>query len=368
MKKILSQIFISLTIGLCLAAALAVASPVRAQTTDLEIVFEQAPLFAEVNLLPGDTTASRWVRVKNNSSQTTYNLGVKADNITDNNNLAGQFNFKIEDSGAIYFQDSLSDFFSGSVIPLGAIAPGVEKYYYFQADFLPTAGNEFQETALSFDIIMGTTGPTSGGGDNGGTDNTGGDNTGGGGHLLCFLTGTCGSTAKTKNQPEPVVVAGETGAPDLVMQKTVSPSFINPGDKANYQVIIENKGNLSAFNLTLSDNLPAGLVFADSKTGQQSWNLGDLAPGEKKTVSYSVAALTGITPGIYTNVAQARADNHPTIKAKANLEVRPVIVKGISLAAADLAPTGFSWPEFAFLSGLLFALLGLARILKTSHS
>jgi uncharacterized repeat protein (TIGR01451 family) len=346
-----------LIVAIILTAGFAMAGAAKAQSSgDLKVTFQSKPLFNETNFLPGDSEI-HWVSVKNDSADTTYDLGVKSDNPVDWGNLSSQFNLKIQTSGGqTYYDNSLSDFFRGNVIDLGSIGPDEEKYYYFQAHFNEAAGNEYQLATLNFDIIIGTTGAkkSSGGGGSGG----------GGGFLPCWFTGTCGGSSQ--NKKETPAVAGEEGVPNLVVEKTAGVQFTNPGSKVPYKIIVKNNGNLTAFNVILNDQLPEGLVFKTDNSLVRTWRIGDLEAGESYEVNYEVLVLSQTDPGIYTNTAIARADNNPMVETQANLEVRPIIVKGIE--SEELTPTGFSFRDLAWLIILfiMFTVSGwqLKRLVK----
>lgn len=352
-----------LVAAIILTAGFVMVNTVKAQSSsdDLEVTFQYEPLFNEINFLPGDSE-NHWVRVKNNSADTTYNLGVKSDNPIDEDGLSSQFNLKIQASGGqTYYDNSLSDFFRGNVIGLGSIGPDEEKYYYFQADFNEAAGNEYQLATLNFDIIIGTTGAEK--------SNGGGGSSGGGGSFLpCWFTGTCGGSSQStsQNKKETPTVAGEEGAPNLVIKKTVGVEFVNPGGEAPYKIIVKNNGNLTAFNVILNDQLPEGLVFKTDNSLAQTWYIGDLEAGESYEVNYEVLVLDQTDSGIYTNTASVRADNHSPVEAQANLEVRPVVVKGIEMG--ELVPTGFSFRDLIwlliFLSALIITSWQLRRLRK----
>lgn len=156
--------------------------------------------------------------------------------------------------------------------------------------------------------------------------------------------------------PAPIIL-GEEGAPNLTIDKETDMYFANPGDIIAYKIHITNNGNLTAYNATLTDTLPAGFTFSGSGDTAKTWPLGDIEPGQTKNIEYNVAVSGSAAAGIYANLARAAADNHGPITDSTDLEVRKVEILGI-----ELAPTGFSAKEFMVLI-LIFAIAACSAIL-----
>lgn len=102
----------------------------------------------------------------------------------------------------------------------------------------------------------------------------------------------------TKQWQSPALDVDKQGPANLGLQKT-----------AEYTVSITNSGDTTATNVTLTDDLPAGLTFVSSEPAASSaagsnvtWGLGDIAPGE--TVSVTMM-LTATTVGEQVNTATA---------------------------------------------------------------
>jgi uncharacterized repeat protein (TIGR01451 family) len=225
-----------------------------------------------------------------------------------------------------------------------------------------------QASPILYDLTIGkpceTPGPSCGDGACNGSENCsscsqdcGSCSSGGGGTPLCFLLGNCpGATGFLSEASSEPTVLGEEGAPKLLIAKSVSKAFANPGDKEiMYNIKITNNGNLTAFETVLNDSLPAGLSFADSEVRQKTWQLGDIAPGETKEVNYKVNVDKDAKAMVYTNTAEASAKNHDVVRATASLEVKDIKV---------LAATGFNLNELVFLGTVLFSLLGLSLFFK----
>ena len=173
---------------------------------------------------------------------------------------------------------------------------------------------------------------------------------GGGGRSYIF-------ESKTEEEPEPEPeVLGEEGEPILLIIKTVGQEFANPGDTGvDYEIVIKNTGNLSAFNVVVTDKLPIGLVYTGTVDIQMVWEIGDLLEGAEYLIEYEVDVLASAEAISYINTAEAVADNHNAVSDTAALEIRAVEV---------LAVTGFSIPEFIVLFFALMAASGTAFTLQ----
>lgn len=80
--------------------------------------------------------------------------------------------------------------------------------------------------------------------------------------------------------------------PALAINKTITPEVVQC-DPITVTITVRNTGTGVAENVVVRDNLPAGVTTADNK---QTWeqNIGNLAAGEQKTVSFQArAARTG---------------------------------------------------------------------------
>ncbi len=169
---------------------------------------------------------------------------------------------------------------------------------------------------------------------------------GGGSTPLCILRGDCESNyiPPTKEiveeASEEVLVLGEEGAPVLTITKSTNVEFANPEDVLSYSILITNNGNLEAFNVTVEDTLPTGLVFVEDESDIYTWGLGDIPVGESRDINYQVRVLVDTVAGTYTNTAVANADNHDDISTTADIEL---------IVPEVLAATGIDLGELAFL-------------------
>ncbi len=91
----------------------------------------------------------------------------------------------------------------------------------------------------------------------------------------------------TKTWQSPTLEVDKQGPDDLGLRKT-----------AEYTVSVTNTGDTAATNVTLTDQLPAGLAFVSSDPDAASvsgstvtWSLGDLMPAETVNVTMKLSAL-----------------------------------------------------------------------------
>jgi hypothetical protein len=147
----------------------------------LNIVFEQQPLFQEVNFLPSESV-TRWIEVENKSSET-QSIGVEVINYSScrSNCFSDQLNLTIGDGSINFYTSSLTNFFKAGEIKLSDLAVSEKIKYFFTVTFLSESGNEYQEKEVSFDFNIGALGKESIGGE---TTPGGGGGGGGGGFFI----------------------------------------------------------------------------------------------------------------------------------------------------------------------------------------
>ena len=102
------------------------------------------------------------------------------------------------------------------------------------------------------------------------------------------------------------------GTPRLEVSKT-GPPEADLNTTITYNVIVRNVGTAVARNVVLVDNLPAGLKGATT-----SFDLGDLRPGDTKTVSVPV---TVVAEGDWVNTVTTNASNVAAVTSQAPLSV-----------------------------------------------
>jgi len=133
-------------------------------------------IFDEANFLPGDGV-SRLIRATNNTAGT-LKIGTKGieDSSCSGFCLADQLYLKITDESLhTLYESSLTDFFGQEEVALSDVASGGKAIYNFTITFLPDSNNNYQNTNVSFNLIVGALGTESisgeiipGGGSSGG--------------------------------------------------------------------------------------------------------------------------------------------------------------------------------------------------------
>jgi uncharacterized repeat protein (TIGR01451 family) len=135
----------------------------------------------------------------------------------------------------------------------------------------------------------------------------------------------------------------------LMIDKSVTSaktSGLKVGDIVSYQVVVTATGDpdTSATAVTLADQIPAGLEFigtsqqpatsngATTGASELIWDLGDIAGGTSKTVTYSVRVLGGFS-ALQTFMNTASATGNTSIGGEAQL--LPPISDSATVQAAD---------------------------------
>ncbi len=124
--------------------------------------------------------------------------------------------------------------------------------------------------------------------------------------------------------------------PDIKVSKSPNAGAINAGDTATFTIKVENIGPGNATGVTVTDNLPAGLTWAESEAdcsisgaaGSQvlTCNIGSLAAGAART--YTVSAVTSkANCGVIDNTATASATNERTSAEDNNTDSGAITVQ-----------------------------------------
>jgi uncharacterized repeat protein (TIGR01451 family) len=157
-----------------------------------------------------------------------------------------------------------------------------------------------------------------------------------------------------------IIVLGEEGYPVLTIDYKSLWPFANPGDKdVEYQITVKNEGDLTSYDTVLKDILPEGLTYSDDGGNEKSWNLGDLLPGESKTIIFKVDVSKDADPQNYVSLASVSSVNHEEVSSNADLDIRLISV---------LAETGFSLWQMILLLVLAVAAVFTSRLLKKEAS
>ncbi len=262
--------------------------PVNAQSTSLDIQFENEPLFNEANFVPGDAV-TRWVKVNNNTADNHY-LGVSATDYYSCGDpvcLADALDLVISENGTELYHDSLTNFFNAGEISLSTVNAGANTQYDFSVTFLPTSGNDYQGLSTYFDFIVGTLG----------SDNSGGGSSGGGG-------------------------GGFNSQPGIELTADY-PSIKDLAGLPSETVTVHNSGNIVLTNGILTIDLPEDkLAFITANpnwnslnpaTGEAQWNISALGINGDYTVSFIVDPLLVGEAITSVDVNFDQAESHITL-------------------------------------------------------
>ena len=126
---------------------------------DLTVNWQSDPLFFVQNFLPGDEE-TRTVIISNGGTSN-RSLGLRAEMVSDPDNLSSQIFLTIKENGTEIFNttSTLADLFNETAPPdflqFAVLPPSTSATYEFIATFNPEAGDEYQGTSVVFDIIIG---------------------------------------------------------------------------------------------------------------------------------------------------------------------------------------------------------------------
>ena len=113
--------------------------------------------------------------------------------------------------------------------------------------------------------------------------------------------------------------AGEAAVGNLTITKTDSPDPVSAGMQLNYTVNVTNTGNGTAYNVTVNDTYPAGVVFNSAQptplTGtNNTWILGNLTANTSVLINITLNVSTDLTNGtVINNTANATFENNSGI-------------------------------------------------------
>ena len=163
-------------------------------------------------------------------------------------------------------------------------------------------------------------------------------------------------TLSCEGDSDEIIVLGEEGAPELTLVNKTLVAFTNPGAKnVPFELSVTNNGDITSYDTILTNTLPDGLTYSDLGGHVWDWYIGDIEPGETKTMIIKADIAPGANPGNYINSALVSSSNHDPVLAEANLDVRLIAV---------LAETGFNIIELGFLMSILAAVFGLKTLFK----
>ncbi len=133
----------------------------------------------------------------------------------------------------------------------------------------------------------------------------------------------------------PVVIPTRlVGVPNIVLTKSVDRTSLNVGDVAEFKIKVENTGNATAYNLSLTDQLPNGFSNAPGSRFPPVINT-ELAAGASQEVYYALKAVDSgtfaVEPATVIYGSKTNQSNSITLKVAAVMEEKSNLVSVISL-------------------------------------
>ncbi len=119
--------------------------------------------------------------------------------------------------------------------------------------------------------------------------------------------------------------------PDLEITKTADTSPISAGDVASYTILVENIGDGTAYDVTLTDTLPAGITWVDDSdacvidAGVLTCDFGTILPAGAREVTVS-GETTAADCGELPNQASTAASNEPAGALDNNTDDATIVV------------------------------------------
>jgi len=140
--------------------------------------------------------------------------------------------------------------------------------------------------------------------------------------------------------PAPGVLPPGVEEPRLEIVKTADRAAAEPGDVAIYRLLVTNVSNQVADPVTITDQLPQGLIYVPDSVRSEpqqptdinltdstlTLTFGALGPNESISVVYGVLMTPDAVRGDGRNVAQASAPGFETVTAVYQMTIRPGIV------------------------------------------
>jgi uncharacterized repeat protein (TIGR01451 family) len=155
----------------------------------------------------------------------------------------------------------------------------------------------------------------------------------------------------TADQPDPNPadnVASATVNVNAVASLRISKTDLNDpvisGDPIDYQILLSNDGPSDAYNVVITDSIPANTVFAGATNscteanGLLTCSLDTVPAGDTASILLRVITNNALSPGtIITNTAYANADNAQEVSASAETLVAqtPLNPTDLSISLAD---------------------------------
>ena len=171
-------------------------------------------------------------------------------------------------------------------------------------------------------------------------------------------SGVCGSLPNTvsvsaTNEPSNKLANNSASAtdivscPDVKIEKTAGSATVNSGDQISFTITATNLGPGTANDVTVSDNLPAGLTWTENPDNAQcsitgnvlSCNFGSMAASTSKSVTITATAVAGVC-GTVSNTATISASNEASGQTGNNSATANVTVACPDVKVQKTAVTG----------------------------
>ncbi|MER7755083.1 hypothetical protein [Kitasatospora sp. NPDC097643] len=115
------------------------------------------------------------------------------------------------------------------------------------------------------------------------------------------------------NRAQVTVTVVAPKLPDPAVTATVTPATVRTGEPATIEFTVRNRGDATAYAVTLTPTVPPGLTVTGSTPACPATGcvLGTLAAGEEKRVSLVVTAATPLTATVLGTVSSEGRDSDP---------------------------------------------------------
>ncbi|MDO8660339.1 MAG: S8 family serine peptidase, partial [Candidatus Woesearchaeota archaeon] len=129
--------------------------------------------------------------------------------------------------------------------------------------------------------------------------------------------------------------------PVLSLMKSASSSTVNNGSSFNYSIVITHSSGDTAFNLSLNESYPQGVVLLSASpantSGNNSWNLGNLSAGTSISINLSMNVSPDVTNNSVLNnsVALLFSSADGVLQTKSASTTSTVIVIGTSTSSSS---------------------------------
>ena len=137
------------------------------------------------------------------------------------------------------------------------------------------------------------------------------------------------STADAQDNTDDATIV--VNCPDISVSKTADNSPINAGETASYTITVTNNGTGKAYDVMLTDTLPAGISWTDNSDscsitdGVLSCDFATINPDASRTVTVS-GETTAADCGVLPNTASATASNEPSSATEDNSDSASITV------------------------------------------